>query len=559
MTNKKAISIGPHWEAGETPINVGSYTNIKPVIDERCGSAPCRLACPLMTDIEGFITLATSGEYEEALKLIKQANPLPLVTGRVCVAFCETKCRRGAADEPLAIRLLERFIADYDQYSSSPYVSEVKPNTGHKVAIIGGGPAGLSATYFLAMQGHAITIFDKNDHLGGMLRYGIPEYRLPKQVIDREIVTISKLCSEIRYNTCLGTHFTISDLKKQGYEAILIAIGCQIEKRLGIAGENSVGVFTGLEFLHKIASGHKVDLGKRVAVVGGGNTAVDVARTALRLGTGDINLLYRRSQSEMTAISEEVKRAQQEGVRIHFLVAPARVQTKDDQIDSLECVRTALGEPDSSGRRAPRPIPGSEFSLKADTIVLATGQTVDAQLLPTDILNPAGYVSVKAETMATPIQGIFASGPATVVEAIAGGRRAAAHIDQYLSDQPSALLTGSLAHEIEELPRINVRLSEEIEPFPRVKVSTLPLEARKASFSEAELGLAEEMTKREADRCLKCGSCALCWLLCPDGAITSKEGGNGKKPVINHDLCKSCGICAHECPLGAIEMRTLEP
>jgi formate dehydrogenase major subunit len=171
MTNKKAISIGPHWQGGETPINVGSYTNIKPVINERCGTAPCRLACPVMTDIEGFITLATSGEYEEALKLIKEANPLPLVTGRVCVSFCETRCRRGAADEPLAIRLLERFVADYDQCSPSPYVSEVKAATGHKVAIIGGGPAGLSAAYFLAIQGHSITIFDKNEQLGGMLRY----------------------------------------------------------------------------------------------------------------------------------------------------------------------------------------------------------------------------------------------------------------------------------------------------------------------------------------------------------------------------------------------------
>ncbi len=564
MTNKEAISIGPHWQAGETPINVGSYTNIKPVINERCGTAPCRLTCPVMTDIEGFIALATDGEYEEALKLIKQTNPLPLVTGRVCVAFCETKCRRGAADEPLAIRLLERFIADYDRYSPTPYVTEVKPATGYKVAIIGGGPAGLSAAYFLAIQGHSIAIFDKNEQLGGMLRYGIPEYRLPKTVLDREIATISDLCSEIRHNTCLGRDFTITDLKKQGYESIFIGIGCQTEKRLGIAGENSAGVITGLEFLHKIASGQKVDLGKRIAIVGGGNTAIDVARTAQRLGAEEINLLYRRSRAEMTAIPEEVERAQQEGVRLHFLIAPVKARINDGRIDSLECVHTALGEPDSSGRRAPRPLPGSEFNLEVGTIVLATGQTVDASFLPVGMLNPAGYVSVKLETMATPIQGVFAggdcvSGPATVVEAIAGGRRAAAYIDQYLCGQPSTLLAGSFAHEMGELHGINVRISEEIEPLLRVDTTTLPPEVRKVSFGEVEPGLTAEMAKREAERCLRCGACLLCWLLCPDGAIASKEGSNGKKPAIDYDLCKSCGICAHECPMKAIEMRTMEP
>ena len=562
MTSKEAITIGPHWRAGEIPINVGSYTNIKPVINERCGTAVCKLACPLMTDIEGLITLVANGYYEEALKLIKQTNPMPLVVGRVCVAFCETKCRRGAADEPLAIRLLERFIADYNLSSSALYVPEVKPATGYKVAVIGGGPAGLSTAYFLALQGHDVTIFDGNEQLGGMLRYGIPEYRLPKTTLDREIESISVLCGEIHHDTCFGRDFSVEDLKKRGYEAIFVGIGCQTGKGLGIVGENSAGVFTGLELLRKVALGQKVNLGKRVAIVGGSNTAIDVAHTALRLGVEEVNLIYRRSRAEMPAIPEEVERAQQEGVRFLFLQAPVEVRIKDGQIDFLVCVRTEMGEPESSGRRTHQTIPGSEFNLKVDNIVMATGQTVDAAFLPAGMLNPAGYVGVKPETMETSIQGVFAggdcvSGPATVVEAIAGGRRAAAYIDQYLCGRPSTLMAGSFAHERDKLNGISVRISEEIKPSLRVRTTTMPPEVRKSSFSEVELGLNVEMAKGEAERCLRCGSCSFCWLMCPDGAIAGKEARSGERITVDHDLCKSCGICAYECPMKAIEMKTV--
>lgn len=559
---KKTIHVGPHWPGGDTPINVGSYTKIKPVVDEKRCTAPCKQACPADTDIQGFIDLITKGKYKDALKLVKRTNPLPMVIGRVCPGFCETRCRRGALDDTIAIYALERFIADYDQSAGAPYTPEVKPSTRHKVAIIGGGPAGLSAAYYLAIEGHEVELFDANPQLGGWLRYGIPEYRLPKDVLDKEIATIANLCRQIHHNVSLGRDFSIDDLKKKGYKAIFIGIGAQEDQRVGVEGDGLGGVLSGINFLRDSALGKKTDVGKKVVVIGGGNTAVDAARTALRMGAKEVTILYRRSKEEMPAISEEVDGAEQEGVRLQFLAAPVKFSGKDGKIDSIECIRMKLGERDSSGRRKPEPIAGSEFNLKANTVIAAIGQSIDRSALSKQMLNSRQYVQIDEETMETPVEGVFAGGdcvhgPATVIEAIAAGRRAAVSINLYLSGQSLKSLKKPHERAKVEPDRLSVNPSEEATPQPRVEMPVLSAKERRRNFSEIKLGFTEEMARREADRCLQCGACFLCLLLCPDGAIYLQ--GNGKKKVeVKNDLCKACGICVHECPLQAIAMLPVE-
>jgi formate dehydrogenase major subunit len=360
--------------------------NLELLLSEHYGDcvAPCKLACPAGIDIQGYIGLIANGQYTEALKLIKKSNPLPLVCGRVCPRFCEAKCRRNLVDEPLAINALKRFVADYDQNNGGPYIPEVKPASGHRVAIAGGGPAGLSAAYYLALEGHEVDIFEANPQLGGMLRYGIPEYRLPKAVLDKEIAAITGICHRVEVNASLGKDFTVDSLKNDGYEAIFIALGAWASQSLRVEGEDLPGVLSGIGFLQDAALNKEVRLGKKVAVIGGGNTAIDAARTALRLGAGEVTLVYRRSREEMPANAEEVEQAEEEGVQFHFLAAPLKVIAQKGKVDSIECIKMALGEPDSSGRRRPEPIAGSEFTMKVDTVIAAIGQTIDASGIPQD-------------------------------------------------------------------------------------------------------------------------------------------------------------------------------
>ncbi|MBC7336110.1 MAG: FAD-dependent oxidoreductase, partial [Clostridia bacterium] len=286
----------------------------------------CKRACPAGIDIQGFIALIACGEYAEAIKLIKETMPLPAVCGRVCPRFCEEKCRRNLVDEPVAICDLKRFVADLDlAQNGQAYRPTVKPPTGKKVAVVGGGPAGLSAAWFLAREGHAVTIFEAAPALGGMLRYGIPAYRLPKDVLDREIGLITELCAEVRLNTALGRDFTVADLKAQGFDAIFVGLGAQASQSLRVPGEELAGVIGGVDFLRRVASGERVTVGRRVAVVGGGNTAMDAARTSLRLGAEEVLVLYRRSRQEMPARAEEIVEAEEEGVIFHFLTNPVRL------------------------------------------------------------------------------------------------------------------------------------------------------------------------------------------------------------------------------------------
>jgi formate dehydrogenase major subunit len=531
--------------------------------------APCKLACPAGIDIQGYIGLIANGEYREALKLIKKSNPLPAVTGRVCPRFCETKCRRNLLEGPVAINALKRFAADYDLNSADPYVPEVKPATGRRVAIIGGGPAGLSAAYYLALEGHEVTIFESNPQLGGMLRYGIPEYRLPKAVLDKEISVVASLCRDVRCNTRLGQDFTIDGLKRQGYEAIFLALGAQASQKMKVEGENLPGVLSGVGFLRDVALGQKVSLGHRVAVIGGGNTAIDAARTALRLGASEVTIVYRRSREEMPANDEEIEQAEQEGVKFHFLAAPVRISGRNGRADTVQCVKMALGEPDSSGRRTPKPIAGSEFTMDVDTVIAAIGQTIEASGIKDRqiVFNPRGYVSVNEETMETSLKGVFAggdctSGPATVVEAIAAGKRAANSIIQYLNGEPISPPKKTYNCSKGELKDIDVEDYAHVPRAERGQMPALDLKARKGNFAEIELGFTEDMAKRESERCLACGcqdvfECKLRELATTYSVNDTKYSGRRRHFPVREDghpyilrdpnKCILCGRCVRIC------------
>ena len=533
-------------------------------------TAPCKLTCPAGIDIQGYIALIANGNYREALALIKDSNPLPLVCGRVCPRFCETKCRRNLVDEPVAINSLKRFVADYDMNSENPYLPEPKPATGRRVAIIGGGPAGLTAAYYLGLEGHTITILEASPDLGGMLRYGIPEYRLPKAVLDKEIATITRLCHKVRCNVSLGIDFTIESLKKEGYEAIFIALGAQANQKMRIEGEDLPGVISGIEFLRDVTLGKRVALGDKVAVIGGGNTAMDVARTALRLGVAEVNVVYRRSKVEMPANAEEIEQAEEEGVRFQFLTAPLKAGARDGKVASMECIKMALGEPDSSGRRRPEPISGSEFTMEVDNIIAAIGQALDNPNLDQDSqieLTKRNYISVNEETMAASVAGVFSggdctSGPATAVEAIGAGRRAAQSINKYLSGQPVVPDVKPYNCSKGEMDDIDPADFADVERIARTKQAILDPEERKKSFTEIEFALSEEMALKEAARCLGCGCQAAvdCKLreLATEYQVNDAHYAGAKRhlpinenehPLIYRDQnkCILCGRCIRIC------------
>jgi NADPH-dependent glutamate synthase beta subunit-like oxidoreductase len=411
------------------------------LLSDHCGDcrAPCQVECPAGIDIPGFISLLAHSNEADAIKLIKENLPLPASLGRVCPRPCETECRRARVDDAVSICFLKRYIADKDLESKKPYVATSGKPTGKKVAIIGSGPAGLSAAFFLAKDGHKVTVFDAHPEPGGMLRYGIPAYRLPREILAKEIELICKMGVVLEQNKKLGQDFTLENLRKK-YDAVFLAIGAQQATDMRVEGEKEGGAISGIAFLEDIALGRKVNLGDEVVVVGGGNTAIDASRTALRIGAKKVTIVYRRSREEMPANKMEIEAAEHEGVKIDFLTLPTRMQ-KDAKGITLTCVKMKLGEPDASGRRRPIPIDGSEFTIHATAVISAIGQGVDATCLddePFDIkLSRWNTLEVNEETFETNIQGMFAggdcvSGADIAVTAIAAGKKAAASIDQYL-------------------------------------------------------------------------------------------------------------------------------
>jgi len=482
-------------------------------IDKR-GVSPCKAACPIGTSAQGYIALIAEGRFQEALEVSRRVNPFTSVCGRICYHPCEESCNRGKFDQPVAIAALKRFIADYAVQHGEEPVEPVEVTRKEKVAIVGSGPCGLTAAQDLALLGYSVTVFEALPEPGGMLRYGIPPYRLPKDVLARDIKRISDLGVNIL------TNHPVKDVEVllHDYDAVFVAVGAHKDIRMGIEGEDLKGVYSAIDLLRRINVGQEVEVGRKVYVVGGGNTAIDAARSCLRLGA-DATILYRRSRAEMPAHPFEIAAAEEEGVRIQFLTNPTRIMGRDGKVAALECVRMELGAPDETGRRRPIPIPGSEFTLEADSVIFAIGQRPDLSLLPPDIRVSRRGITVDPETMATSREGLFAggdavTGPRNAVEAIAAGHRAAEAIHKYLSGE-----------EVEFLPRVDeekvVELSDEeieerlanwgVERRGRAKMPTLPLERRLRSFEEVELGLSEEEAILEAKRCLSCAVCSECY------------------------------------------------
>ncbi|MFH1355715.1 MAG: NAD(P)-binding protein [bacterium] len=553
----------------------GAWRYIKP---KYCDKVPsCNQGCPAGNDVENFVRLAEEKKYKEAWLSIKEENPFPRVCGRVCYYPCETACNRGQFDRAVSINALERFIGDY--VSTDTKIERLQNDSGKKVAVVGSGPAGLTTAYHLARLGHGVHVYEADEKPGGVLRYGIPEYRLPKKVLDEEIQDIINLGVTIDCNKKVGE--TIQWEALLDFDAVFVATGAHKSRNVGIENEEAQGVMPGLGFLKKVAQGKKVHLGPRTVVVGGGNTAIDAARTAMRLGS-QVTIHYYRSRNEIPAFKEEVDEAQKEGVHFDMLSEPVRVLVDGDKATGIEMRRTRLGDPDESGRRRPVSVEGSEYSVDATTIIIAIGEDTDLEYLPSEIQEERGRVIVDAFG-ATSRPGVFAGGDMAIANhnvayAIGSGKAAAIAIDAYLkgshvSDIVAQTTIGeygamSMSHYIEagrahaknrytksvvSYNDINLNYFEEQE---RSKQTKLELSERHQNFKEVHQGLSEDQIQNDAQRCFHCGVCTMCdtcYIYCPDIAIEHK-GDAAWGYDINFDYCKGCGICVHECPRNAMMM-----
>jgi NADPH-dependent glutamate synthase beta subunit-like oxidoreductase len=458
----------------------------------------------------GYIGLIAQRKFDVALNLVRRDNPLPGVAGRVCDHPCEESCERRKVDEGLAIAYLKRFIADYERQMNPMMPSLVKRTKKEKIAIIGSGPAGLTAAYHLIRKGYGVTIFETRPVLGGMLITGIPPNRLPRDVIAYEINRIKALGVEMKTGITIGKDVSFPALFEQGYASTFIAIGAYESRKLGIPGEDEYSGFMDcLAFLENVNLGNRAKPGEKVCVIGGGNAAIDAARTALRLGCENVTIVYRRSRKEMPANPSEIEEAEAEGVKIHYLASPVRIIGKHNRVVAMECIQNKLGEPDASGRRRPVPVEGSEFVVEADTIIPAISQRPDVSFLPDDHgfdLTRWNTFVVDPKTLQTNISGIFAggdcvTGPATVIEAIAAGRKASDIIDRYVQGKE---LTIDEPKKSEAIIRLTETEIVKFETKLRQKMPKLSLSAREGNFDEVELGFDEEMAVKEANRCLKC-------------------------------------------------------
>ncbi len=487
--------------------------------------APCVQTCPAGINIQGFVALIRVGKYQEALDLIMEKMPLPGSLGRVCPAPCEGKCRRQEADSPLYISKLKRFAADMVDWKTLPVPEiEWKPET-EKVAIIGAGPAGLSAGYFLAKKGYHATIFDKAPKAGGVLRYGIPDYRLPPAILDQEIDYIKRLGVDIQLNVTIGRDRPVGGLFDEGFKAVYLAAGAPKNVKMNIENEDADGVIAGIDYLNFLNLRMSVKTGKKVVIVGGGDVAIDASREALRQGASEVKVLYRRSRAEMPAVKSEILAATEEGIQFEMLVNPIAILTENGKVSGIRCIKNELGEPDSSGRRRPVPVAGSEFNIECDMVIPAIGQQVSSQFLEGTEgiqMTKRGTVAADPVTYQTSYQGIFAggdvfTGPSNAVEAIGAGQQAAVSIEKYLHGQ--ALEEGRPG----KPSGSNWRgIPKDLKPIPRAKMPVLPVATRIKNYDEVELGFSEEQARTEASRCVTCGSCCECKLCvkeCKAGAI----------------------------------------
>jgi NADH-quinone oxidoreductase subunit F len=472
-------------------------------------SSPCQHTCPLEQDVPCYIGLIAQGKFEQAIEIVRRVNPLPSICGRVCTATCEAKCRAGeGGGDAVSIRVLKRFLADYEREKNLDVMPKPKQQRPEKVAIVGSGPAGLTCAYYLGLEGYGVTIFESLPVVGGMLAVGIPDYRLPKDVLNWDIENIKKIGVEIKTNTTVGKDIQLSELREQ-YNAVFIATGAHKGLKMNIEGEDLPQVIDAVDFLRELNLGRDIEIGQKVAVIGGGDAAIDAARVAKRLGK-DVKILYRRTRREMPAAKEEIEEAIKEGIEIQFLVAPVRILSENGQLKGVECIRMELGDLDRSGRRRPIPIKGSEFTVEIDTLMPAIGQQPELTIMSsTNSLKISKHstIEVSPESFYSGIDGVFAggdvvSGPNTVTAAMAHGKIAAKMIHKHIQEQPV-----EREYKVTR-PAIDVEAVEltdkEIEELQKPAMPLLPVEERSGNFKEVELGFTEEMAIKEAKRCLRC-------------------------------------------------------
>jgi len=523
----------------------GSWRNIKPVFVEK--TAPCTDACPAHILIPHYIDKIIRGTKEEAAEILLQNNPFPSITGRVCPHFCETKCNREEYDAPVSIREIERNIGDYileKKWQNNPGYNE------KNIAVVGSGPAGLSCAHYLRNLGYKVVIFEKDKEPGGVLTYGIPEYRLPKEIVKKEIEALKREGVEIKTETFIGKDFTLENIQRD-YDAVFLGTGAILEREMNISGEEYL--MEGLSFLRNVLTGKITSIQGKFGVVGGGNVAMDVARTLFRLGA-EVYILYRRTEKEMPAIHEEIEKAKQDGVIFDFLTQPLEVKKENNKL-VLKCIKMRLGEPDTSGRRRPVPVEGSEFEKQFDGVIKAVGEIADMKIIPDEFKNDKAWIAVDNETLRVKASNVFAGGdlvlgPATVVEAIAAGKRAAYGIHKFLGGE--ILEKDEISPEVVDFGNLNLAYFTHLD---RVKNKELPVSERVKGIKEEESkGITEDELIEEANRCFSCGhcnGCGNCWVFCPDMAVKMKEDGN---PEYIYDYCKGCAICNSECPRYVISL-----
>ena len=575
--------------------------------------APCQLNCPARTDCQGYVGLIANGEYDAAIKLIKNKIPLPASIGRVCPHPCEKACRRKNVEEPINIAQLKAFAADMDLNGDS-YLPDLMARTGKKVAVIGGGPAGLTAAYYLNIMGHSVTVYDMMEKMGGMLRYGIPQYRLPKEVLDKEISIIEKTGVKFVNNSKLGRDFTINSLKEEN-DAVIVAVGAWKSSSMRTPGEELEGVYGGIDFLRGVIRGNAPEIGERVAICGGGNTAMDACRTAVRLGAKEVYVIYRRTRNEMPADKLEIDEAEEEGVIYKFLTNPLSFNGENGRVKSITLQVMELGEPDASGRRRPVPVEGKTEEIAVDSVILAIGQKLVQGDVAELALNGRGNIEADADFFTTSIDGVFAIGDATnrgasiAIEAIGEAGRCAKAVDAFLKGESFET----------RVPYISKRDESGIDYSDRKKESritpkVLPADIRSKGFEEVSLGFTEEEAQKEAQRCLECGCreyykckllhaaqrydihperfagempqkytrddnafierntakcilCGLCVRSCREVMDLHSIGlmGRGFKSEISPAFslpldktnCNNCGLCVQLCPTGALTEKSV--
>ncbi|MBQ8217740.1 MAG: FAD-dependent oxidoreductase [Oscillospiraceae bacterium] len=516
--------------------NVEYRTNREDVMES--GTAPCKATCPAHIPVQGYIKLASMGRYKEALELIKKENPFPAVCGRICNKACEEACTRGIIDSSVAIDDIKKFIAEKDLDSETRYVPKMLNQTGRpypeKIAVIGAGPAGMSCAYYLAVKGYPVTVFEKEEKLGGMLTLGIPSFRLDKDVVNAEIDILKELGVEFKCGVEVGKDVTLDQLRAEGYKAFYLGIGASKGAAIGCTGDNLPGVLTGVDFLRDVNLGKEVSVGKAVAVIGGGNVAIDVARTAVRLGAEDVSIIYRRGRDEMPADAEEVAEAEAEGVKFRFLSTPVEI-LGEGKAEQLKVELMELGEADANGRR--KPVATGKFeTIPVDCVISAIGQKIDLSGIANFRLNPDGTVAVADISYQTSIPDVFAggdvvTGPKFAIDAIAAGKEGSISIHRYVHEGQTQFY-GRDKREYKSLDTSTIAISVgSFDTAPRQKAAGGSAAEAKKTFKDLRGTLTEEQIKKEADRCLGCG-CV----------------------VIDEDLCVGCGVCTTHCKFDAIKL-----